>query len=637
MTTKVIKELLSQEVQDQLNFVSGLPVVENGAPLTVAQYILGNPTVLLHKKVTDVDDTEMFQRACDAGGMWNVPDGDYTIFTVNVTKSVTFQLGTNVRIFKRADSDPGGATLNAPGVACFDVKNNGLSIAFTGGGLYDGQESTMSELSAKGLFIRINPTYDPLKGDITVHISDMKFRRGSVGYIYSVGDDVQRRYETIVNLPRCTMYATRYGRGATVEEPLGYGPVYVTGLGYTRITTTDLTMIWDRPLDTTDQYSVSGIFASYVGGSFENSGGTIVTCNGLTTAIRMGRAYNNPDGIGFGNNAIGVIDGYGRPDSITVENIYAVDSQFVTVRAKASIKEFVVKKATLINCFRGIQVGPSTSGPCRANVRIGNVVAYGGTSLPLIEVVGTSVSDTAKSAVIEDCRIEGEILNPEAHASDTVGAIVVNSTDVAVIRNPEVLDSPISGVVCAGVKSLMVDSAKVSNVDFYGISAGNGCTNVMILNPEVSNTGNIGVNYQPGATGSKMVFNSGKISNVVNYALFIGSSNVDALVTGLDMNTVTGSQRGINIAAGSTLRAYNNRSIAGIAAPIFKAATSVVIEGGNSWNPVVTFAAAAPIAGTAKIGDIVYNTAPSASGNIGWACTVSGTPGTWKAFGTIEA
>ena len=43
----------------------------------------------------------------------------------------------------------------------------------------------------------------------------------------------------------------------------------------------------------------------------------------------------------------------------------------------------------------------------------------------------------------------------------------------------------------------------------------------------------------------------------------------------------------------------------------------------------------APTSGTWARGDIVWNTQPSASGNIGWVCTVAGTPGTWKTFGTI--
>jgi parallel beta-helix repeat protein len=44
---------------------------------------------------------------------------------------------------------------------------------------------------------------------------------------------------------------------------------------------------------------------------------------------------------------------------------------------------------------------------------------------------------------------------------------------------------------------------------------------------------------------------------------------------------------------------------------------------------------AAPSSGTWSSGDIIWHSAPSSAGNIGWVCTVGGTPGTWKSFGTI--
>jgi len=48
-------------------------------------------------------------------------------------------------------------------------------------------------------------------------------------------------------------------------------------------------------------------------------------------------------------------------------------------------------------------------------------------------------------------------------------------------------------------------------------------------------------------------------------------------------------------------------------------------------------AGAAPTTGTYERGAIVYNTAPSAGGSVGWICVTAGTPGTWKTFGSIAA
>jgi hypothetical protein len=59
------------------------------------------------------------------------------------------------------------------------------------------------------------------------------------------------------------------------------------------------------------------------------------------------------------------------------------------------------------------------------------------------------------------------------------------------------------------------------------------------------------------------------------------------------------------------------------------------IKGPN--HTVHTWGTAAPGSGTWAVGDVVLNTAPAASGTIGWICTTGGSPGTWKTFGAIAA
>ena len=50
----------------------------------------------------------------------------------------------------------------------------------------------------------------------------------------------------------------------------------------------------------------------------------------------------------------------------------------------------------------------------------------------------------------------------------------------------------------------------------------------------------------------------------------------------------------------------------------------------------VSYANAAPTTGTWSAGDIVYDLTPTSGSYVGWVCTVSGTPGTWKTFGLIS-
>lgn len=63
----------------------------------------------------------------------------------------------------------------------------------------------------------------------------------------------------------------------------------------------------------------------------------------------------------------------------------------------------------------------------------------------------------------------------------------------------------------------------------------------------------------------------------------------------------------------------------------------IKFDSGNSrWNQVA-WDASYPTSGAHVKGDIVYNTSPSAEGYIGWVCTATANPGTWKGFGAIEA
>ena len=62
-------------------------------------------------------------------------------------------------------------------------------------------------------------------------------------------------------------------------------------------------------------------------------------------------------------------------------------------------------------------------------------------------------------------------------------------------------------------------------------------------------------------------------------------------------------------------------------------------NGGRAQNVGFCYSATAFASayGAANVGDIVYNTAPSPGGYIGWVCTAAGNPGTWKRFGVIAS
>jgi hypothetical protein len=58
--------------------------------------------------------------------------------------------------------------------------------------------------------------------------------------------------------------------------------------------------------------------------------------------------------------------------------------------------------------------------------------------------------------------------------------------------------------------------------------------------------------------------------------------------------------------------------------------------GGSTQMKYRGLGSAAPVSGTYLQGDIIWNSAPTAGGFVGFVCTAGGTPGTWKTFGAIS-
>jgi hypothetical protein len=65
----------------------------------------------------------------------------------------------------------------------------------------------------------------------------------------------------------------------------------------------------------------------------------------------------------------------------------------------------------------------------------------------------------------------------------------------------------------------------------------------------------------------------------------------------------------------------------------------LIVFNGSTWVQYDdrNYGTAIPKTGTWKVGDKIYNSAPAASGYIGWVCVGAGTPGTWLGFGQIAA
>jgi hypothetical protein len=92
----------------------------------------------------------------------------------------------------------------------------------------------------------------------------------------------------------------------------------------------------------------------------------------------------------------------------------------------------------------------------------------------------------------------------------------------------------------------------------------------------------------------------------------------DVVVTDNDLSTSTRIGNSVNLVGGATL-----------------SGRSVIHPNNGYGQPRVTWAAAVPTAGFHTRGSVVWNTNPTTS-NVGWMCTVNGTPGTWRAFAHFD-
>jgi len=111
-------------------------------------------------------------------------------------------------------------------------------------------------------------------------------------------------------------------------------------------------------------------------------------------------------------------------------------------------------------------------------------------------------------------------------------------------------------------------------------------------------------------SGAATMNNITLTNNVVDQVYGVGVQTNELQSCFIDGNAVTNSSGARLLDTASTLRLSN------------------VIMGAYT---------AAPTTGAHVIGEVIFNSAPAAAGFIGWVCTASGTPGTWKTWGVISA
>jgi hypothetical protein len=286
----------------------------------------------------------------------------------------------------------------------------------------------------------------------------------------------------------------------------------------------------------------------------------------------------------------------------------------------------------LTNCHRGVQVGPSSTGPCETVSFIGNLQSVGGT-IPQLEFTGSTTLDRLPSTRIVAFRSTGTKTNPELLVSNTDGVLKLRNLFNLDIRGVTVESSPTTGFSCNDINTLTVRNANISNVANEGIIL-SATKFALIQGFNIENCGGAGITFTTSPT--KVGIKDGFIKNTVNYGVFGNTAVTEVLVEGVRVDTVTGVSRGFYAGGGDV--AFIRNTTLSVTTPLLVVTGTRKREDHNSWNPAIQYGSISQtLVGSNFVGDVVYNLLPSPGGVMGYVCTTTGSPGVWKSFGAIAA
>jgi hypothetical protein len=400
----------------------------------------------------------------------------------------------------------------------------------------------------------------------------------------------------------------------------------------------------------------------------DGRGATVLQPYGWIDAVRFANGYPGPAGvisnvgilnltIDCGNQTAGTDDTNGNGinfndcDNFLCQNveILSVKQQGVAI-TYFPVSGSVPKGGEVRNCFVDLgssnNIGIGAEGNARKIAFCGNHIENVGSSVALYSGnVGSS--GAAGDVIISDNFVLGR-------AGNVGRGVTIEDGARRVIVSANIITSMSQGIRAAVVGgtnnsyNFVISSNIVTDFSQYGIGVG----------PQVPGdyaqalcVGNTVVTTNVTATEGILSFGGATITaNLVDY----GGSACGIAVTGSSTNISGNTVRGtagfaidVSMATNSAVFGnYCNRDISNPADPV---AANIQIYGNLGYSTQRWYTGyigvnksvpnpngnSAPTSGTWAQDDKVWNNSVSSGGYIGYVCTASGTPGTWKAFGLI--
>lgn len=344
--------------------------------------------------------------------------------------------------------------------------------------------------------------------------------------------------------------------------------------------------------------------------------GTVTPSAEYTEVTIRNNRFNGYGRFTLGSG-IGVIDAYVWADKVDISGNKFTRSYVVPIRAKCNAKNLIIHGNIMAEF-----------------INTGVASLNGG-----ISIVSATLNPAAGRYIITNNVIDGAIYRG-IEVSEGTG-----NPESLIIANNIITSSGDIGVYLVRCQGFAIEGNNITSVGQQGIAFST-CQGIGRIDGNIINT-----TAQTGiqGLGSQLTLDIQIHGNFVLAATATGITAENVRTLSLQENVVkdvvlSGSQRGYRVGGTTGIEVgqiKNNLALGTFATSQYSVTTagftSAIYERGNSWNYRETYDSAAPTTGTWARGDVVWHTAPTAGGNIGWVCTTAGTPGTWKTFGAIAA
>jgi len=317
----------------------------------------------------------------------------------------------------------------------------------------------------------------------------------------------------------------------------------------------------------------------------------------------------------------------------SAKNIYHFNSNTFAVNPVGAQNQFYssivfsinVNNITVSDVFvnltsLGLTSSTTTNGAVSKKIRISNVYGTVGGGLAAFRD-----NTSEASATVEDVVLDNINLTVDSYFTDTPQIYFASANNV-ILRNSKITYTGRYYAFAKNKFKFRVENSTINDVS--GTSASSLFETEGYFELENVNTTALkGVTFVSPSTG-------GIIKNIKGSSVASSVGVYPSGVSNVIIDGVSGFATSL-YARGTTVNGIQLENYSGAISWYVNSLstyTSAQLKIVKSKNYVQ---AAAPTVGTWARAEIVFNSAPSASGTVGWVCVTAGTPGTWKAFGTI--